>query len=370
MFARRDVIVGAGLAPLAGSSGAAPKASTMRPEVRRLAEALVRRGTPAISAGYAVGDRVSADGFGLADVENGVAATVRTAYRFASVQKAMTATAVLQLAEQGRIDLDEDIRRYVPYYPAKRWRITPRQLLGHLGGVPHYVDRAVEQHFTGHKDTRAAIAVFAAYDLVAEPGTRFSYSTYGYNLLGAAVEEVSGRTYGEYMGERVWGPAGMRGTRMDDPQALIPHRARGYRRVDGVLGNSEQVDVSSRFAGGGTRGTVLDLLRFMQALNGGILLPPARVEQMYAPMRTRSGGFSGFPGTQGYAMGWNVLRLNGRRLLHNDGGQQETRSVIINVPERSMSIATLQNLEEDGEGLPLALRIYEALTGEVVRLPA
>jgi CubicO group peptidase (beta-lactamase class C family) len=157
---------------------------------------------------------------------------------------------------------------------------------------------------------------------------------------------------------------------MDDPYALIPHRARGYRRTEGVLRNSEFVDISSRFAAGGTRGTVPDLLRFMQALNDGRLLPEHRVEEMYTPMRTRAGGVSGFPRTEGYAMGWSILRANGRRLLYNDGGQQETRTMIVNLPEQQLAIATAQNLEEDPTGLPLVLEMYQLLTGDTFEFKA
>ena len=83
----------------------------------------------------------------------------------------MTATAILQLADQGKVDLDADIQTNVPYFPRKPWPVTPRQLLGHIGGIVHYVDLGTEQHFTTHKSTRETIAIFEGRDLVAEPGT-------------------------------------------------------------------------------------------------------------------------------------------------------------------------------------------------------
>jgi CubicO group peptidase (beta-lactamase class C family) len=323
---------------------------------------------PGLTIGYVQGGTFWAKGFGLADVENGVPAGDVSAYRYASVQKSMTATAILQLAERGRIDLGAEVQAYVPYYPKKRYPVVVRDLLGHLAGIPHYVNRAVEQHFTDRKTTRQAVEVFAGYDLVNEPGTAFSYSSYGYNLLGAAIEGASGQSYADYMRDHVWRPAGMAATRMDDPLALIPHRVRGYQEVDGQLRNSEFVDVSSRFAAGGTRGTVPDLLRFMKALNEGALLSPRSLELMYTPMKTRRGGFSGFPRTLGYAMGWNVMTQKGRRVLHNDGGQQETRTMMINVPELRFAAASAQNLEKDGDGLPPVLSLYGAVLGEKFEL--
>jgi Beta-lactamase len=119
--------------------------------------------------------------------------------KHASVQKSMTAVAVLQLVEKGRIDLDAEVQNYVPFYPRKQFPITIRQLRGHLGGIPHYVNRDVEQHFKDHKDIKQTIAVFANFDLVVEPGRKFVYSSYGYNLLGTVIEGASGESYPQYM---------------------------------------------------------------------------------------------------------------------------------------------------------------------------
>ncbi len=318
---------------------------------------------PGLTIGFIKDDYVWVKGFGSSDLENHVAATADSAYRYASVQKSMTAVAVLQLVERGKIDLDAEIQTYVPYFPRKPYPVTIRQLLGHLGGIPHYVDRAKEQHIKEHKTTRETIAIFENFPLVAEPGTKWSYSSYGYDLLGAAIEEVSQQSYGDYMREHVWEPAGMTATRMDDPLALIPNRVRGYQLVNGQLRNSEFIDVSSRFAAGGTRGTVRDLLRFMQALNDGKLLSQKSIVAMQTPMKTRGGERTGFPGTEGYAMGWNVMKQPSGLVYANDGGQQETRTFILNVPGKHLCIAFAMNLESD-DIEALYLRLYELVSGE------
>jgi len=269
---------------------------------------------------------------------------------------------VLQLVERGKIDLDADIRRYVPYFPDKGHRITPRQLLGHIGGIPDYANEA-DEHLTQHKNTRDAIAVFADRALIAEPGTRFKYTSYGYNLLGAAIETASAKSYADYMREHVWGPAGMADTRMEDPAAIIPHRVRGYRFVDGQVRNSEFVDVSSRFAAGAARGTVPDLLRFGTALSEGRLISPASMALMRTPMRTRDGRIAGFPRTDGYAMGWSVLGQGKDCVLFHDGGQPETRTMLIVSPEMRLTVASAQNYERDIHP-PLAFALYTAATGK------
>ena len=288
------------------------------------------------------GQDVWARAFGLADVENGLPMKPESSFRLASVTKPMTATAVLQLAEEGKIDLDAEIQTYVPYFPRKRRPVTVRQLLGHLGGITHYKNREKELHIKEHLDTERAIGIFADYDLVADPGAKYSYSSYGYNLLGAAVEGASGRSYGDYMREHVWGPLGMKDTRMDDPREVIPNRVRGYEVESGRLRNSEFVDVSSRFAAGGTRSTVLDLLRFAGGLMDGKLISKKSLDRMAQSMTLADGTYTD------YGMGWSTNPLNGRFALAHSGSQNETQTFLVLLPARHAAIAAATNTESAG----------------------
>ena len=317
---------------------------------------------PGLTVGFFKGDCTWVAAFGMADLENRVPVSVDSAYRYASVQKSMTAAAVLQLAEQGKLDLDAEVQTYVGYFPRKRWPVTVRQLLGHLGGLPHYVDRDREQHITVHKTTREAVAIFEGFDLIAEPGTKYSYSSYGYNLLGAVLEGASGLSYGDYMRKAVWLPLGMSSVRLDDPLDLIPNRVRGYQLVNGEVKNSEFIDVSSRFAAGGTRGSVPDLISFLRGIQEGRLLSEKTSRLLYTPMVTRNG--DAIP----YTAGWQVPPFKNRgTLVTNDGGQQETRTFILNAPERRFGIALAMNLEADVYG-PIILRLYEVVLGEPLEL--
>jgi CubicO group peptidase (beta-lactamase class C family) len=313
---------------------------------------------PGLTIGFIKDDYVWVKGFGYADLENKLPAKAESAYRLASVQKSMTAIAVLQLVEQGKINLDAEIQTYVPYFPKKKYPITVRQLLGHLGGIPHYVNRDLEQHIKEYKTTREAIAIFENFDLVAEPGTKYNYSSYGYNLLGAAIEGVSKQSYADYMREHIWKPLDMNDTRMDDPLAIIPNRVRGYQLINGEVRNSEFINVSSRFAAGGTRGTVIDLLKFLKGVNDGKLLSKETTNLMYAPMKTRDGQ------PTNYAMGWQIPPFKKRRsIVVNDGGQQETRTFILNFPEKNFAIAFAMNLEADIYA-PLIFQLYEVVLDE------
>ncbi|HWW61703.1 MAG TPA: serine hydrolase domain-containing protein [Thermoanaerobaculia bacterium] len=293
---------------------------------------------PALSVAVMKDDFVWSKGYGFADLENKVAATAESSYRLASVTKPMTAVAIMKLVEEGKIDLDAEIQTYVPSFPRKPWPITIRQLLGHLGGISHYRDNAAEQHFRDPKSTREALAVFQDFDLVAEPGTRWSYTSYGYVLLGAAIEGASGKRYADAMRELVWAPLGMTATRMDDPRAMIPNRVRGYELRDGRLRNSEFVDVSSRFAAGGTRSTVDDLLRFVRGLDK--VLKPATIDLMWTSLQTKDG-----TPTQ-WGLGWDVSPIAGRFRVAHDGSQQETRTLLVYFPRARFAIALATNLED------------------------
>ncbi len=295
--------------------------------------------TPGLSVGFLKDDFTWTQGFGYSDLENMVPAKPQSSYRMASITKTFTATAVLQLVEAGKMSLDTEIQSYVPYFPRKKWPITIRHLLGHLGGIPHYVDREEELHIKDHKNTREAIAIFQDFDLIAEPGTKYLYSSYGYNLLGAAIEEASGQPYGQYVKEHIFDPLGMEDTRMDDPTALIPHRVEGYRLLNGEVANSEYVDMSSRFAAGGTRSTVVDLLKYARGIIDGKLLREETWRLMFQPMATRDGVLTG------KGLCWSISPWKGHFQISHGGSQQETRTYLVIFPLEKFALAVASNME-------------------------
>ncbi|NIR48308.1 serine hydrolase [candidate division KSB1 bacterium] len=309
---------------------------------------------PGLSVGFIKDDFVWTAGFGYADLENKCPAKAESAYRLASVTKPMTAVAILNLVEDGKIDLNAEVQTFVPYFPKKQWPVKVGQVLGHLGGISHYRNYDLEGHFKDHKDTREAIAVFEEFDLVAEPGTKYNYSSYGYNLLGAIIEGASGQSYGEYMHEHIWGPLRMDATRLDNPVDIIPNRVRGYRIIDGEVKNSEFVDISSRFAAGGTRSTVGDLLKFAEGMVPGKILNKETLNMMWTSMAQHDGYFTN------YGRGWAVSPVNGRfRVLHG-GAQAETRTRFVYYPKENFAIAVACNLE--GTNLrPYTQKLYQLI---------
>lgn len=294
---------------------------------------------PGLSASFMKGDFVWAGGFGLADVENGTPMSAEGSFRLASITKPLTAVAVLQLYEQGRIDLDAEVQVYVPDFPKKTWPVTVRLLLGHLAGISHYRDLQTEGRIREPKTTRQALAVFEDFALVGEPGAVYNYSSYGYNLLGAVIEGASGLPYGEYLRRHIFNPLDMGNSRLDSPLDLIPNRVRGYRIVGGRLVNSEYVDISSRFAAGGTRATVGDLMKFARGVMSGKLLKEETTRMMFASMVVENGSLTG------YGMGWTVNPWRGRFQASHGGSQPETRTHLVIFPLEDFAVAVAANLE-------------------------
>jgi len=319
---------------------------------------------PALSVAIATDNRMSfSKGFGLADVENNVAARSDTAYRLASISKSLTAIAVMQLVERGKIDLNASINKYCAAYPEsqvlkdapdKKFSITVRQLLVHQSGVRH--NKPEEVLTTKHyNNITEAVGSFKDDPLVIEPETKYSYSTPGYTLLGCAIESASGVSYIDYLRENIFKPAGMTRTFVDDVYAIIPNRARGYRKTEkGEIINAPLHDMSIKVPGGGLVSTVEDLAKFAVAVNRNKLVKPETLAQMWTKPKTSDGK------EQGYAMGFLINDKNGLLRVFNDGAQAGTRTYLFLVPKQNFAIALMTNLDR-GYCEELVPKIIEAL---------
>ncbi len=301
---------------------------------------MARNSIPGINVAIGFGTGVAwANGYGLADLENQVPVTAHTAIRLASISKPITATAVLQLVERGRIQLDAPVQDYVPQFPSKPWPVTVRQLLGHLGGIRHYRDDEISsvRHYS---DRVAPLIVFSNDALVDEPGVKYNYSTYGFNLLGAAVEIVSGMPFVDYLRTNVFCRAGMDEIRDDDSYSIVPHRSRGYAlSSDGRLLNCGLADTSNKIPGGGLIGPASDLVRFGLAVLDGKLVSPETADLMLTSQTTRDGR------STGYGMGFSTGLFNGHRFAPHSGGQQGTSTYLILFPAERIAVSVMLNLE-------------------------
>jgi len=277
--------------------------------------------------------------FGYADMEHKIPAKPDTLYRLASISKPITAVGILKLMEEGKLNLDDEVQKYVPNFPRKRWPVTIRHLLGHLSGISHYLNYDEEGHFKTHYTTEESVGVFKDWMLRAEPGTKYIYTTYGFNLLGAVIEGASAKPYAEYMRENVWNSLGMNSTRMDIADTIIPNRARGYRRIGGDVKNCEFVDISSRFAGGGMLSTAVDLVNLSRSLDESKVLSKETQKMMYTSMVTKDGRVTE------YGMGWGVDFIQGFWNVSHGGGQQGTSTHLLRFPGEKFAVAVTCNEE-------------------------
>ncbi len=310
-------------------------------EARALVRAdLSARGYPGIAIAVSVdGETVWSEGFGYTNLEHRVPMWPTVKFRVGSISKSLTAAAVASLIEDGRLDPDAPIQRYVPSFPEKEHPITTRQLGGHLAGIRHY--RGDENFIRDPYPTVLdGLSIFADDPLLHEPGTAFAYTSFGFNLLSAVVEGAAGRPFLDYMREAVFRPLGMRDTVADFVTPLIPGRTSYYvRDAAGEVVNAPWVNNSYKWAGGGFLSTTEDVLAFANAhLDDGFLSEASR-KLLFTEQRTLDGE------GVGYGLGWFIrTREDGRRLLSHSGGSVGGTSLMVMEPESGVVVVGLINL--------------------------
>jgi len=246
--------------------------------------------------------------YGLANYELQVPLTVRSKFRIGSLTKALTAAAILQLAEKGLLRLEDPIARFWPDYPSGE-KITLHHLLTHTSGIPNFTSLPEYQKFKLNPTTLSrTMELFQKLPLQFEPGSRFAYSNSNYILLTAVIEKVTGRSYADYMREKIFLPLNMLDTGYDDLNSIIKHRALGYSLRDGDLINAPYIDMTVPAGAGGLLSTVEDLFAWDQALRSERLLTAASKQKMFTP----------FLGNYGY--GWEIKPFQGKLVAQHSGG--------------------------------------------------
>ncbi len=327
----------------------AQQQSMRQPDVykieRVLAQTMTTHQIPGASIGIVMnGVPVWTHGYGMADLEGNAVATDATEYRLASISKPLSAVAAMTLVEQHKLDLDAPIQKYCPAFPQKQSPITMRELLSHTAGIRHYKDKDPDtphgaentKHFDSLND---ALSVFANDPLEFSPGTKFGYSTYGYTVVGCAIEGASGEKFYEYLQRAVLAPAGMTHTVVDSLQAIIPGRARGYDLLDGHVINAGLMDSSYKIPGGGLLSNVDDMSNFMAAMMQHKIVSQETTALMWTPVKTPDGK------TSGYGFGFGTRDLHGWKVVAHSGGQKGTSTLMYMIPEKQFGVVILTNLE-------------------------
>ncbi len=289
---------------------------------------------------WAEGELQWAEGFGFADLEQRVPVEPETKFRIASISKALAAAGVGVLMQEGRLDLDLPVQRYVPEFPEKRWPVTTRQIAGHIGGVRHYAGDEFASA-VAYDDVVDALEIFADSPLQSEPGTEYSYSTYGWNLVSAVMQGAAGEPFLDFMRSRVIEPLGLNETIAEHVDSLIPGRARFYQSSEGHIVNAPYVNNSNKWAGGGYLSTARDMVRYGASYLTNEILSPQTVTELWTPLRPREG-------TSIYGIGWNHDLRDGVDTAWHTGGAMGGTTILIIQPERGIVVALLTNLQGVG----------------------
>lgn len=286
--------------------------------------------------------------WGLADLEAGIPAGPATNYRLASLTKQFTAAAILLLAEDGRLSIDDPVRRWLPSLPAAADPVTLRQLLSHTSGLVDYEDH-VPAGFHGQLHDADVLRILEGQDRgYFPPGSGYSYSNSGYALLALVVARASGQDFAGFLRGRIFGPLGMdRSVAHQEGVDRVADRAYGYSRMDGRWVRTDQSPTSAVLGDGGIYSSIDDLARWDAALYDDRLLAARSRALMFAPATA-----TGEPDVPHYGFGW---RLNGDSVWHS-GESIGFRNVIVRWPAHGLTVAVLSN-RDDPEPYRLALRI-------------
>ena len=311
---------------------------------------------PGMSVAVSVnGKIVLSQGYGFADLEQQAPAKAATRYRLGSVSKLFTTAIAARLAARGALDLDAPIQRYLPTYPHP---VTARQLLGHLGGVRHYLNS--DPIFAGKKyqSLEEGLSIFVNDPLLAPPGTTYHYTSYGFNLLGVVLEKAGGKPFGELLADEVTRPLALASVALDDNAAIIPGRTSFYDRAkEGApIRNAAENDSSYKWPSGGLVASAEDLVRFANAWLKPGYLPKPILTATFTPQHLADGKATNV------GLGWRINKTDdGLTYYHHGGTITGGRAFLLVVPEKRVAVAILTNLlvrYDEKEALALARRHF------------
>lgn len=295
-------------------------------------------------------------GYGMADVAKGVPMDAGAQHRIGSVTKQFTSTAILMLAEEGKLSLDDDITKFLPDYPTNGKKITIEHLLTHTSGIVSYTGKKgfrdqIAQDFT----PAAMIDTFKNDPLEFEPGTKYAYNNSGYFLLGAIIEKISGMPYAKFVEQRIFVPLGMRDTAYEGHERGKAPRALGHTVTPAGYGPSRQVSMTQPYAAGSIVSTVDDLARWDAAITSGKLLKASTWQKAFTSYKTADGK----PTNYGY--GWSIRTVQGSPAVNHGGGIPGFSAQVIRVPHEKVFVAVLRNNDRD----PVSSEVIASLAAAI-----
>jgi CubicO group peptidase (beta-lactamase class C family) len=334
----------------------------------RIAAAVDSLAVDALKGGQAAGlsiavvhgrDTLVLKAYGKADLELDVPTPDRAVYEIGSVTKQFTAVAMLQLAEQGKLSLDDELTKYLPRYPVQGHRVTLRRLLDHTSGIPGYTEMPEFGPISVRTLPRDSLVdIFAAKPFGFAPGEAQVYNNSAYFLLGLIIEKVSGLSYENYVQRYLFDRAGMPDSHYCSNTAVVPRRAHGYDFNGGRLQLASYVDFTWPYSGGSLCSTAGDLVAWTRAMHGGTLLGSAAYRELITPGTLNDGT------RLRYAKGLSVDSILGHHVIEHDGGIPGFRTELAYFPDDTLTVAVLINTEGPVDPARIAQSIAALILGD------
>lgn len=303
------------------------------------------------------GDRVLLDkGYGMADLEWGNPNAPDVKFRLGSLTKQFTATLVLLLQQDGKLRIEDPVSKYLPDTPKTWEKITLANLLGHTSGIPNFTDlKEFGVWRMSPRTTEEELAFFRDKPLDFEPGSKFQYSNSNFEVLGAVIEKVSGKKYGDLLRERIFDPLGMKDSGLDTDELILPKRAQGYMPGPNGLVAARSESMTVPWAAGSIYSTTGDLLKWEHGLFGGKVLSADSLKLMTAP------------GKGDYGLGVFVTKKGELTVVDHDGGIEGFNTHLAYVPERKIAVVVLSNVNGGAPGT-MGAQLLDVVLGHPVTL--
>lgn len=284
------------------------------------------------------------EGFGYSNIEEKIEVNPSvTQFRIASISKSLTAAALAKLMDDGLLDLDESLYTYVPDFPKKKYDFTVRQVGGHIAGIRHY--NGSEFILNKKMSIVEGLDVFKESPLKFEPGTDYSYSTYGWNLLSVVVQNAAKTEFNTYMTQKIFNPLNMPNTTLDLSDKDMPNRTLFYNKTNsGNIRLGPEVSNEFKVAGGGFISTSEDLIKF-----GNEIISPKMISQTSIAELVKEQHLTNGKGTD-YGVGFGIGKTKkGTVSYSHSGGGIGATTLLLMYPEEGIVIAIVTNMS----GLPI-----------------
>ena len=299
---------------------------------------------PANGPGCAVlvargGEVIYRKAFGMADLELKVAMVPENVFRIASLTKQFTAVAILQLHEKGLLNIDDDIKKYIPDFPSTE-KITIANLASHTSGIQNIYEAIVPKGITRKSSTPAELVeLIKSFPSDFKPGTSYHYSNSGYILLGYIIERVSGKSYEQYISDNIFKPLKMERAYYDHLETIVPGRASGYANSANEFANANFLDQSFPYAAGALMMSVDDMFKWNKGLYTYTIIKKETLEKAFTPFTLADGHKST------YSFGWGLGPFMGSPSRQHGGGIEGFSTFVIYLPLEDVFALAFSNLE-------------------------